>query len=172
MRAYVALLSLAAVASSAMGCGATVEVPRICLTEQQVSVPGSPAGGSVTSPRFSVDLTNQIPLLRTNTSDTDLRIDEVTITPVAGNPDLSGIQSATVQAHPASGPAVEMARYQRDPAAPAPAAILLGGDAVNVAPYLVAGQANLTFTLSGQPPRASWTADVKSCLHGQTSVSP
>lgn len=172
MRTHAAVLSLAAVACSATGCGATVELPRICLTQQRISVPGSPAGGSVTSPRFSVDLTNQIPLLRTNTSETDLRVDEVTITPVEGNPDLSGIQSATVQAHPTTGPAVDVVRYQRAPGAPAPTAIVLDGDTLNVAPYLDSGQARFSFTLSGQPPRTSWTADVKSCLHGQTSVSP
>jgi len=173
MRAHIALFSFAFLASSALGCGGTVEIPRICFKQADLAVPGSPAGGSVTSPSFSIDLTNQIPLLRTNTSDTDLRVDQVTITPVAGTtPDLSGIQTATMQAQPATGPAQEVVRYQRDPAAPPPTAIVLDGDTVNLQPYLVAGRANLSVTLTGQPPVTGWTADVETCLHATASVSP
>jgi len=172
MRASIALLASAILASSSLGCGATVEVPRICFTQAGLVVPGSPAGADVTSPTFAVTLTDQIPLLDTSTSDADLRLQEVTVTPVAGSPDLSGIQTATVRVRPASGALVDAASYQRNAAAPAPAAIVLKGDTVNVAPDLVSGVANLSFTLSGQPPRTSWTANVETCLRGETSVSP
>jgi hypothetical protein len=173
MRASIALFTFAALACLALGCGGTVEIPRICFKQAGLAVPGSPVGGSVASPSFSIDLTNQIPLLRTNTSDTDLRVDQVTITPVAGTtPDLSGIQTATMQAQPATGSAVDVVRYQRNPAAPPPAAIVLGGDTVNLEPYLVAGRANLSVTLAGQPPATGWTADVETCLHARANVSP
>ncbi len=173
MRPSTALLSLAALAASALGCGATVEVPRICFsTGQPLAVPGSPVGGAVTSPPFAVDVTSRIPFLRANTSDTDVRVEEVTITPLSGNPDLSGVQTAKVQAQPASGAAVDVVQYQRDPAAPPPTALVLDGGSVNLAPYLDAGRANLTFALSGRLPGTSWTAEVKTCIRGQTSVSP
>jgi hypothetical protein len=172
LRASVALLSFAALTASALGCGATVEVPRICFSEAGLAVPGSPAGGTVTSPRFTVDVGSQIPLLRTNTSGADLRVTSVTITPAGSSPDLSGIQTATVQAQPTAGPAVDVVSYQRVATAPAPTALALDGDTVNLIPYLVSGRAILDFTLSGQPPRASWTADVKTCLRGEASVSP
>jgi hypothetical protein len=172
MRATIALLPLAALASSALGCGATVEVPRICFTEPGLTVPGSPTGGSVSSPSFFVDITNDIPLLRTNNSDTDLRVDTVTITPTSGSPDLSGVQTAVVRVQPPSGSSVDLVQYQRNPGAPAPSAIVLGGDTVNVAPYLDSGRAALSFTLTGQPPRTDWTANVETCLHGQSTASP
>lgn len=172
MRASIAFASLCAVALLAAGCGATVEVPRICFTQAGLAVPGSPAGGAVTSPQFGLDIGDQIPLLRTNTSDTDLRIQDVTITAVGTTPDLSGVQSAKVEVQPASGAAVDVVQYQRNAAAPAPTAIVLGGDTVNIEPYLENGRANLSFTLSGQPPRTSWTADVKTCLRGEAHVSP
>ena len=173
MRASIGLILFAALGTSSVGCGATVEVPRICFTEPGMTVVGSPAGGSVTSPSFRVNVTNQIPLLRTNTSDTDLRVQDVTITPVGSSPDLSGIQTAKVQVEPPPpGAAVDVVQYQRDPAAAPPTAIVLDGDTVNIAPYLDNGTVSLSFTLSGQPPRTTWTADVKTCLRGQTSVSP
>jgi hypothetical protein len=175
MRAHIALFSFAFLASSALGCGGTVEIPRICFKQAGLAVLGSPAGVNVETPpvSFRIDITNQIPLLRTNTSDTDLRVDQVTITPVAGTtPDLSGIQTAKVQAQSPSGQAVDVVRYQRDPAAPPPAAIVLDGATRNIAPDLVSGQANLSFTLSGQPPTTGWTADVETCMHATASVSP
>ncbi len=171
MRASTFLASLAAVAAMATGCEATVEVQRFCITQQDIGVPGSPFGLDITSPRFSLDLTSQLPLLRTG-SNTDLRIDEVTITPVTGSPDLSGINLVRLRARPASGSEVSLAQYQRVPTDPAPTALVLTGDDVNILPYLDSGQANLQLTLSGQPPRASWSADVKTCLHGQSTVSP
>ena len=173
MRATHLLVSLAIIASSALGCGATVEVPRFCLTQPGVVIPGSPVGGDFTTPPLlQVELNDQIPLLRIDSSDTDVRMDTVTITPVAGAPDLSGIQSATVRAQPASGPAVELAQYQRDPAAPAPAAIVFQGGNQNITPFLVAGQANLSFAFSGQPPRTDWTADIETCMHGEATARP
>ncbi len=172
MRASARLTSLVLLASAAAGCGATVDVPSVCFTESGLDIPGSPAGGDVTSPTFGFDLTNQIPLLRTTNADTDLRVDSVTITPVAGAPDLSGIRSATVQVQPASGSPVVLVRYQRDPAAPPPSVLVLDGAGQNITPYLVGGQANLALTLSGTPPGTSWTANVESCLHGQANVSP
>ena len=165
-------VSFAVLASLALGCGATVEVPRICFTESGLVVPGSPAGGDVTTPPFPVDLTNQIPLLRPGNTDTDLRVDSVTITPVAGAPDLSGIQTAKVAVQPASGPAVDLVQYQRNPAAPPPTALVLEGSGGDITPYLVSGRANLVLTLSGTPPSTTWTADVETCLHGEASVSP
>ncbi len=173
MRASAPLLVSAIVlASSVAGCGATVEVPRICFTESGLTVPGSPAGGSVSSPSFFVDITNDIPLLRTNNTDTDLRVDTVTITPSSGSPDLSGVQTAVVRVQPPSGSAVNLVQYQRNPSVPAPSAIVLAGDTINVAPYLDSGRAELSFTLTGQPPRTDWTANVETCLHGQTTASP
>jgi len=173
MRAPITVVTLVALTSSALGCGATVEVPGICFTQANIGVPGAPAGASVQTPpvSFTVDVTNQVPLLRINASNTDLRIQDVTITPVGTSPDLSGIRTAKLQVT-ASGAAVDVVQYERNPAAQAPPAIVLGGDTVNIAPYLDNGRANLSFTLSGQPPRTRWTADVKTCLRGETAVSP
>jgi hypothetical protein len=170
MRASTFLASLAAVAV-ATGCEATVEVQRFCITQKDIEIPGSPFGFDITSPRFSLDLTNEIPFLRMG-SDTDLRIDEVIITPITGSPDLSGITLVRLRARPASGSTVSLAQYQRVTTVPAPTALVLTGDDVNIMPYLDSGQANLQFTLSGQLPRASWSTDVKTCLHGQSTVSP
>ncbi len=176
LRAPTLLASLAVTASA---CGgpflfADVEAGKVCITQQGIAVPGAPLGGSVSSPAFAVDLRNQIPLLPTDSSDTDLRVDEVTITPVQGSPNLEGITLAVLQVQPASGAAVKLAEYQPDPAAPAPSELVLVGDAGagNLTQYLDSGRANLRFSLSGQPPRATWTADVKTCLHGHSHVSP
>ena len=174
MRALFAIASLCAFSLSAAGCGATVEVPRICFTQAGLTVAGAPAGSNVeTTPvSFRVNVTDQIPLLRTNASDTDLRIQDVTITAVGTSPDLSGIQTAKARVQPASGSPVDVVQYQRNPSAPASRSIVLAGDTVNIAPYLDNGQASLSFTLSGQPPTTTWTADVTTCLRGESHVSP
>ncbi len=169
VRASTFLASLTLVAA---GCEATVDVERFCITQEAIGIPGSLLGFDITSPYFSLDLTDQIPFLQTNSSDTDLRIDEVTITAVTGSPDLSGVTLVRLRAQPASGSAVSLAQYQRAPTDPAPTALVLSGDDVNIMPYLDAGKANLQFTLSGRLPRSSWSADVKTCLHGQSTVSP
>ncbi|HJW76621.1 MAG: hypothetical protein A2V77_24725 [Anaeromyxobacter sp. RBG_16_69_14] len=171
MRASTLLASVAVVAA---GCEATVDVERFCITQQAIEIPGSLLGLDITSPYFSLDLTDQLPLLQTNSTDTDLRVDEVTITAVTGNPDLSGVTLVRLRAQPASGSgaAVSLAQYQRAPTDPASTALVLSGDDVNIMPYLDSGQANLQLTLSGRPPRSSWSADVKTCLHGQGTVSP
>jgi hypothetical protein len=171
MRTSIFLASLTAVAA---GCEATIDVERFCITQEAIEIPGSRLGLDITSPYFSLDLTDQLPFLQTNSSDTDLRIDEVTITAVTGSPDLSGVTLVRLRAQPASGSgsAVSLAQYQRAPTDPAPTVLVLTGDDVNIMPYLDSGQANLQFTLSGRLPRSSWSADVKTCLHGQGTVSP
>jgi hypothetical protein len=172
MRSPVRRLLVAALASSVAACSASVEIPRFCITETGLAVPGAPVAGAVTSPVFAVDIGGQIPLVRVGTTDSTLRVESVTVTPVTGNPDLSGIETATVSIQPAAGAAVDLASYQRDPAAPAPAELVLTGDDVDIDPLLVNGQANLQISLSGQPPATNWTADVTTCMRAESSVSP
>jgi len=161
---------LAALAASAASCGATVEIPRFCITQSGLAIPGAPVAGSITSPAFTVDVGGQIPLLRTGSTSTHVRVEDVTVTPVTGNPDLSGIQTASVTVQPATGAAVTVAGYQRS--ATAPTSLVLTGQDVDVEPLLVNGQATFQIALAGQPPAASWTADVVTCLHAQSDVSP
>ncbi|HTP29922.1 MAG TPA: hypothetical protein VMK12_30230 [Anaeromyxobacteraceae bacterium] len=168
MRAYAPIL----VAALLAGCEATVEVPQICITNRNIAVPGSPIGLQVSTPPFPVDVENEIPLLSTNASNTTLTIQSVSIIPSSGNPDLSGVTLAVLAVQPSSGSAVNVVSYQRTPTASPPPELVLTGGSVNITPYLVSGQANLTLSLSGRPPTTNWTTDVKTCLSGQSNVSP
>src|SRR5919197_1428366 len=172
MRARLPLTLLALAASA---CGGPVlfvqvELPQVCLTQQGVVVPGAPSAGAIPPLEVDVPIEQQIPLL-TRGAETVIVLDEVSVTPASGSaPDLSGIASAVVGVLPPAGPAVEALRYARDPAQPAPAALVLSGGGVDIAPLLVGGTARLQVAASGKPPSSPWGADLRTCVHGTSKV--
>jgi hypothetical protein len=166
------LPALAALALAACGgpvLFVEVEVPRACVAQGRVAFPGVATSGTATGD-LDVPLVAQIPLLTTSGADTVLVLDDVTIAPVSGSPDLSGIDGAVVDVVPASGAPVAAVRYTRDPAAPPPSQLVLSGGGVDVAPLLQNGSAHLRIVASGRPPPTAWAADVQTCVHGKSKV--
>jgi hypothetical protein len=169
------LCSLLALAATS--CGGPVlfveaDLPHFCITQAAIAFPAAPGG--IDAPPVAVPLQvpfeDQIPLLRTSGAETELHIDEIRVTPRSGNPDLSGVAIADVNAVGPSGASVRILSYARDAAAPPPAELVLAGDGVDVAPYLVEGQVRLQIIASGRPPTTTWSADVKTCAHGRSKV--
>jgi hypothetical protein len=161
---------------AATACGGPVlyveaELPRFCQTNA-VSFPAAPVGVDLPAVAVRIDLPFEdvVPLLRTSGAETELHIDELRVTPSAGNPDLSGVATATVNALRPADASVPILGYARDAAAPPPAELVLTGDGLDIAPFLVAGTAQLEIVASGRPPATAWTADVKTCAHGRSKV--
>lgn len=166
-------LRFAVAALATAGCGpvlfAEVELERVCLVQTQ-PVPGAPAASGTISFALSVPLAREIPLLTTKDAENVLVLDSVTVSPASGSVDLSGVASAVVNASGPSGSPVEAARYTRDPAAPAPTEIVARGENVDLAPLLVAGNAQLQLAVTGRAPAAPWVANVSACVHGRSKV--
>jgi hypothetical protein len=171
-RTLFSLLSLAATSCGGPVLFVEAELPRFCVTQAAIEFPAAPGGVDVppVAVPIQVPFEDQIPLLRTSGAETELHIDEIRVTPRSGNPDLSGIASAVVNAVGPSGASVRILSYARDAAAPPPAEIVIAGDGVDMAPLLVAGQARLQIVASGRPPTTAWSADVKTCAHGRSKV--
>jgi hypothetical protein len=166
-------LLFALLALAASGCGpvlfAEAEFEHVCLVQTQ-AVPGAPGASGTLSVALSVPLVQQIPLLTTQGAENELVLDSVTVSPTSGGPDLSGIDSAVVSASGTSGPPVEAARYTRGPPVAAPTEIVARGENVDLAPLLVAGNAQLQLAVSGRAPAAPWVANVTACVHGKSKV--
>ncbi len=167
------LLVLALVAALS-GCGgpllyAEVEIPQVCLGQGGLPVPG--AGASRIALPVTVPIATQIPLLRTRGIDTVVHIDELSLEVSGGSgPDLSGIDSATVNLFRSGGEVVALLHYTRDPAAGPVSRIVLTGDRLNVAPDLVNGAARLEIVAEGRPPAGSWVADLRTCASGRSKA--
>src|SRR5512133_1917976 len=174
---------LAATLLLAAGCGgpllhADLEIREARLTLPAQQFPRSPptgapsgcASGASTcvATELSYDLGQQLDLLSRPATAYDVRLtalDVALATTEAG--DLGGIVAAAVLASPPGGGApVELARYQRSAADPAPTAIrLAGGPDVDLTPYLEAGLVRLRVELSYDRATPAFRADVTAAFH-------
>src|SRR5262245_37428845 len=112
---------------------ANIDIPRTCITEHGVNMPGAPVGG-VGSARFSFDIGSDIPLLETDPDKTNVQVDQVTVKPTADNPNLTDITSARIQVGTQN---TTVASYTKT--ASAVSDISLAGSSTNVAPYVLGG---------------------------------
>ncbi len=163
-----ALLALAASGCDGSLATADVTIPRVCVTEGTLLVPGGASATALGAP-FTLDLASVVPLLQTNPS-SSLRPDSAVVVVRSGQPDLSGVTGAAVEALPASGAPVTLVSMAGPPAAGATSLVLTGGQ-VDVVPYLVSGKLRLRFVLQGRAPATSWIADVTTCAHGETHLA-
>jgi hypothetical protein len=168
---------LAALLPLAAGCGgpllhADLEVPeaRLTLAAQRfpasVAPPASwcgPSTSSCVATDLSYDLGQQLDLLSRPATAYDVRLTSLDIALAATEGgDLGGVAAATVLAYPpGGGTPVELARYRRSTADPAPTSITLsGGSGVDLTPYLEAGSIRLRAELSYDRATPAFQADV------------
>lgn len=151
----------------AAGCGGPLLHADLEIREARLTLPaqqfprfplptGSPSGcasgaSTCVATDLSYDLGRQLDLLSRPATAYDVRLtalDVALATTEVG--DLGGVAAASVLAYPPGGGApVELARYQRSAADPAPTAIrMAGGPDVDLTPYLEAGVIRLRVELS------------------------
>lgn len=169
---------LAAPLLLAAGCGgpllhADLEIREARLTLPAEQFPSSPPLGarsgcasgapSCVATELSYDLGQQLDLLNRPATAYDVWLTslEVALAATQGG-DLGGIAAAAVLAYPPGGGApVELARYQRSAADPAPTTIALAASSdVDLTPYLEAGVIRLRVELSYDRATPAFQADV------------
>lgn len=153
----------------ATGCGSLfyveAETEEVCKTQHNVPFPGSiPIPGTVSQTiNFPIgDITQTIPR---GSTDAELRVRLFEVTATGGNPELSGVERASVAIRlPNQSTPTKLLEYQR-PANQTSTQKLsaTGSGLLNLNQLLDQDELELTLTASGTLPQRDWTADVRVC---------
>lgn len=151
---------------------ADLEVPQVLVTLPAQRFPASvaspalwcdPSTPSCVATELEYDLAQSVSYLREPGATYQVRLTRLAIamTAAAGG-DLGGVKSAVILASPAAGGApVEIARYTRSAADPAPTTLSVAGDpGLDLAPYVTAGRIRVRVELSYDAPTPAFDADV------------
>jgi hypothetical protein len=141
------------------------ETEEICKTQRNLDFPGGlPIPGTVSQTiRFPVkDLTATIP---TGDTEAELRLKLFELTPTSGNPDLSGIERATLSVRlDDQTQSTTLLEYKRTAGQAAPQKLTATGSGVlDLQRVLKQEELELTMEASGRLPPSSWTADLRVC---------
>ncbi len=178
MRPTLRVLVLTVAATLATGCDSLffveAETEEICKTESSVSFPAAPPGTLSLRQAFSLPLGDVGESLPEGQMESELRLRLFEITALSGNPDLRGIEFATITAQP-SDPAIapiKLLDYQR-PASGASANVIsiTGTNPVDVLALAREERLPLVFEARGSLPQQAWTAKVQICAGLRARVS-
>lgn len=151
---------------------ADLEVPQVLVTLPSQRFPASagnpalwcaPTAPSCVATELEYDLGQSVSYLREPGATYQVRLNHLAIAMVAtAGGDLRGVKSAAILAYPAAGGApVEIARYVRSAADPAPTTIAVAGDpGLDLAPYVSAGRIRVRVELTYDAPTPAFDADV------------
>jgi hypothetical protein len=151
------------------GCGSLffveAETEEVCKTQRDVSFPGGlPIPGTVSQTLlFPVgDITATVP---TGDTDSELRLRSFELTATSGNPDLSGIEVASMSLRlTGQSQPTRLLEYRRPASQPPTQRLSATGDSVlDLQELIRRDELELTFQASGTLPPSSWTADLKVC---------
>ncbi|HEX8702966.1 MAG TPA: hypothetical protein VF815_29285 [Myxococcaceae bacterium] len=138
---------------------------ELCKTQQDLSFPAAIAIPGTVSQTFNFpvkDLTATIP-----TGDTEafLTMKLFELTPTGGNPDLSGIERATLSLRlDEQDPGTTLLEYRRSSSNPNPQKLSATGSGVlDLQKVLRQEELELTMEASGVLPTRQWTADLRVC---------
>ncbi len=141
------------------------ETEEICKTHRNVSFPPVlPIPGTVQQTLlFPVgDITATIPTGDTNS---ELRVKLFELTATSGDPDLSGVETATMSLRLSeqSTPAL-LLQYRRPPNQPPTQSLsATGSGTLDLQELIRQENLELSFVISGQLPTRAWTADIRVC---------
>lgn len=153
----------------ATGCGSLfyveAETEEVCRTEHNVTFPGSiPIPGTVSQEiHFPVgDITGTIPR---GSTEAQLRVHLFEVTATSGNPELSGVERASVSIRLPSDPTPTVLLEYRRPANQTSTQKLsaAGSGTLDLNQLLEQDQLVLNVTASGTLPTREWKADVRVC---------
>jgi hypothetical protein len=153
----------------ATGCGSLffveAQTDEVCKTQRNISFPGGlPIPGTVEQTiLFPVgDLTATIP---TGDTESELSMRSFELTATSGNPDLSGIELASMSLRlTGQSQPTKLLEYRRAPNQPATQKLTATGNGVlDIQELIREENLELTFGATGTLPRNAWTADLKVC---------
>lgn len=151
------------------GCGSLfyveAETDEVCKTQRNVSFPGSiPIPGTVSQTiNFPIgDITNTIPQ---GSTEAQLRVHLFEVTATGGNPELSGVERASVAIRlPSQATPTKLLEYRRPTNQTSTRKISATGSGVlDLNQLLDQDELELTLEASGTLPQRDWTADVRVC---------
>jgi hypothetical protein len=153
----------------ATGCGSLfyveAETEEICKTQRNVEFPASiPIPGTVSQTiNFPIgDVRNTLPQ---GSTEAELRVKLFEVTARTGNPDLSGVERASVAVRlPSQSTPTKLLEYRRPANQPPTQKIAATGSGIlNFNELTQQENLELTLEASGTLPQRDWTADVRVC---------
>lgn len=153
----------------ATGCGSLfyveAETDEVCKTQHNVTFPGSiPIPGNTSAKFFFPigDITSTIPR---GSTDAQLRVHRFDVTATSGNPELSGVERASVAIRLPGDPAPTVLLEYRRPANQTSTQKLsaVGSGVLDLNQLLEQDELELDLAASGVLPTQEWKADVRVC---------
>jgi hypothetical protein len=141
------------------------ETEEICKTQRNVSFPGVPLPPGTVSQTLNFPVGDLIGTLPAGSTEALLRMRLFEVTATSGNPELSGVERATVSIRlPDETRPRELLRYTRPPNQPSTQKLSAPGSGeVDINQLIGQESLELTVEASGQLPPRDWTADVRVC---------
>jgi hypothetical protein len=143
------------------------ETEEICKTQRNVNFPGVPLPPGTVGQTFNYPIGDLLATLPTEGTEARLRMRLFEVTATGGNPELSGVERASVSLHfPDESRPRELLKYTR-PSNQAStqklSAVANDQSSVDINKLLGQDTIELTLEASGQLPPRDWTADVRVC---------
>jgi hypothetical protein len=141
------------------------ETEEICKTQRDVSFPGVPLPPGTVSQTLNFPVGDLIGTLPSGSTEALLRMRLFEVTATSGNPELSGVERATVSLRlPNETRLREVLRYTRPANQPSTQKLSAPGSGeVDINELIGQESLELTVEASGQLPPRDWTADVRVC---------
>lgn len=170
------LLSSAALVT---GCGPNdslfyveADMQEVCKTESNIHFPAALPGTASVQQAFELPIGDTGSSLPDGKMTSSLQLKVFDVKATAGNPDLRGIESATVTLkQPGSTTPIKLIEYKRPATATSATELALtSSDAVDVLELARQQKLEFTFEARGSLPQQEWTADVRLCAGVRAKV--
>ncbi len=168
MRTFSRLLLLA-VPLFTTGCDSLffveAKTEELCKTQRNVSFPGVPLPPGTVSQTVNFPVGELIGTLPAGSTEAKLRMRLFEVTATSGNPELSGVERASVALRfPDQNTPTKVLEYRRPANQPSTQKLSAAGSGeVDINKLIGQETLELTVEASGQLPPRDWTADVRVC---------
>lgn len=151
------------------GCGSLfsveAETEELCKTQRDVTFPGLPLPPGTVSQTLNYPVGDLISTLPAGSTEARLRMRLFEVTATSGNPELSGVERASVALRfPDETTPTKVLEYRRPANQPSTQKLSAAGSGeVDINELIGQESLELTLEASGQLPASDWTADVRVC---------
>ncbi len=141
------------------------ETEEICKTQRNVEFPGLPLPPGTVSQTLNFPVGDLIGTLPSGSTEAKLRMRLFEVTATSGNPELSGVERASVAIRlPEQTTPIKVLEYRRPANQPSTQKLSAPGSGeVDINQLIGQESLELTVEASGQLPPRDWTADVRVC---------
>jgi hypothetical protein len=138
---------------------------ELCKTQRDLSFPAIIAIPGTVSQSFNFPVRDLTATLPTGDTEALLTLKLFELTPTSGNPDLSGVEQASLSMRlDEQTPPITLLEYRRTSTQANPQKLSAAGNAtLDLQKVLRQEELKLTMSASGSPPTRPWTADLRVC---------